>query len=163
MDKFDLSVIVLTRNEEENIEACLKSCSFAKEMLVIDDDSSDRTVQIAESLGAKVLHRSMNGDFGAQKTYGVNNATYPWVLIVDADERVTPEMVQQVKLCVEKDEFCCYAVQRENRFHSGKATHGVLRPDWVVRLVPKKQTKVEGQVHEKIVSPCPIKKLLGGV
>ena len=157
----DLTVVVLTHNEEENIEACIKSCLFAKEILVIDDDSTDETIRMAESLGARVLHRSMNGDFGAQKTFGLNNAMYPWVFIVDADERVTPELAKEIKLVVEKNDPCCYAVQRENHFYSGNATHGVLRPDWVVRLVPKKQTTVEGQVHEKVLSPYQTKKISG--
>lgn len=164
MDKLDVSVVILTRNEEENIEACLTSCSFAREIIVVDDGSEDRTVEIAERFEAekvKVLHRSLNGDFGAQKSFGINNATYPWVLIVDADELVTPEMVGQITDCIAQETLCCYSVQRENHFHSGKATHGAMKPDWVVRLFPKKDSKFVGCVHEKFQSPYQIKKLKG--
>ena len=84
MDKVDLTVIVLARNEEEHIGACLKSCFFAKELLVIDDGSTDKTVEIATSCGAKVLQRSMDGDWGAQQTFGINNASNPWIYFIDA-------------------------------------------------------------------------------
>ena len=67
--KLPISVVLLTRNEEANITACLKSCEFAQEIVVIDDCSVDQTVRIAEEMGAKVFLRPMNGDWGAQQTY----------------------------------------------------------------------------------------------
>lgn len=62
--KLPVSVVLLTHNEERNICECLQSCDFAEEIVVVDDDSSDQTVAIAESLGARVFHRSLNGDWG---------------------------------------------------------------------------------------------------
>lgn len=91
--KLPVSVVLLTHNEERNICECLQSCDFAEEIVVVDDDSSDQTVAIAESLGARVFHRSLNGDWGgAQKTFGIQKATCPWVFLIDADERVTPTL-----------------------------------------------------------------------
>lgn len=65
--KLPVSVVLLTHNEERNICECLQSCDFAEEIVVVDDDSSDQTVAIAESLGARVFHRSLNGDWGLRR------------------------------------------------------------------------------------------------
>lgn len=62
--RLPISVVLLTRNEERNVSECLQSCDFAEEIVVVDDDSTDQTVAIAESMGAKVFHRSLNGDWG---------------------------------------------------------------------------------------------------
>ena len=154
-----LSVLVLTHNEEDNIRECLESCSFAQEVIVVDDASSDNTVAIAESLGAKVFHRRLNGDFGAQKTFAIQQATSDWVFILDADERFTSNLAEEIQDIVKTEPNVCYAVRRENHFMGGKATHGALRPDWVVRLMPKEGSVIEGNVHERLVTDVPTKKL----
>lgn len=154
-----LSVLVLTHNEEDHIRECLESSSFAQEIIVVDDASTDNTVAIAESLGAKVFHRRLNGDFGAQKTFAIQQATNDWVFILDADERFTPEAIEEIQALVKTEPNACYAIKRENRFLSGKAKHGTLRPDWVVRLMPQKGSIMEGEVHERLVTNLPIKKL----
>lgn len=156
-----LSVLVLTHNEEDNIRECLESASFADEIIVVDDASSDGTVAIAENLGAKVFHRRLNGDFGAQKTFAIQQATNDWVFILDADERFTPDLISEIQALIQTSPNACYAVRRENRFLSGKATHGALRPDWVVRLMPKQGSTIEGKVHESLVTQLPTKKLEG--
>ena len=161
MDKVDLTVIVLARNEEERIAECLQSCAFAKELLVIDDGSTDQTVPIAVACGAKVLQRSMNGDWGAQQTFGINSASCAWIFFIDADERVTPTLAENIIQCVQKNEKKCYWIQRENHFQNIKATHGIMRPDWVARLMPKEGSYVEGRVHPKIVTPYPNETISG--
>ena len=65
--RLPISVVLLTRNEESNVSECLQSCDFAEEIVVVDDDSTDQTVAIAESMGAKVFHRSLNGDWGGSE------------------------------------------------------------------------------------------------
>ena len=157
----NLSILILTKNEEENIASCLKSCSFAREIIVVDDASIDNTVQIAEGLGAKVFHRQLDGDFGAQKTFAIQQATSDWVFILDADERFTPQLVEEVKELVEREPNECFAVRRQNHFKTGKATHGVLRPDWVVRLMPREGSIIQGKVHEKLETSLPVNKLEG--
>ena len=80
-----VSVLILTRNEEQNIKDCIESCQpFADEVIVIDDGSEDNTVSIAESLGAKVVNRSMNGDWGAQQTFAIEQACSHWIFFIDA-------------------------------------------------------------------------------
>lgn len=151
--KLPLSVIILARNEEDNIGPCIESCLFADEILVINDSSTDRTVEIARSLGAKVIDRSMDGNWGEQQTFGIQSASHDWIFFIDADERVTPKLQSSIEERVRKNNPACFWIQRENHFAHGKATHGIMRPDWVARLMPKKDSYVEGLVHPKIVTP----------
>ena len=93
MEKAALAVIILTYNEENNIEACIKSAEFADEILVVDCGSSDRTCELAVLLGAKVLTHSMGtGGFAGQRNFALDNTMAQWVLYLDADERILPEL-----------------------------------------------------------------------
>lgn len=160
-EKLPISVVLLTRNEALNVRDCLKSCDFARELIVVDDGSTDDTVAIAEEFGAKVFRRPLNGDWGAQKTFGIQKASLPWVFLIDADERVTPTLQQSIRRAIQGPRNRAYRIQRENHFASGSATHGILRPDWVLRLLPTEGAKVEGKVHEAVVSPFDVCKLSG--
>lgn len=155
----DVSVIILAKNEEEKIGNCIKSCLFANEILVIDDGSTDKTVEIAKTLGARVLYRSMNGDWGAQQTFGIQQASFDWIFFIDADELCTPELAKEIEDVVTRNEQGEYWIKRINKFIHNKATHGVLRPDYVSRLMPKKDSYVEGYVHPAIITPYGKKKL----
>lgn len=154
-----VSVLILAKNEEKNIVDCINSVSFAEEVLVIDDGSTDKTVELAEGLGAKVIKHAMNGDWGGQQTFAIQQATNKWVLFLDADERISEPLAKEIEAAVAKNEDYAYWIQRENRFHFNKATHGILRPDWVNRLFPAKGSYVEGYVHPAIITPYENKKL----
>ena len=154
-----LSVLILAKNEENNLHDCISSVKFADEVLVIDDGSTDRTKEVAVSLGARVIEHAMNGDWGGQQTFAIQQAAHPWVLFLDADERISEPLAEEIKAAVAKDEQVAYWIQRENKFHFNKATHGILRPDFVDRLFPAKDSYVTGLVHHKIVTPYPNKKL----
>ena len=154
-----VSVLILAKNEEQNIVDCIQSVSFAEEVLVIDDGSTDRTEELALGLGAKVIHHSLNGDWGAQHTFAIQAASKKWVLFLDADERISEPLGKEIAEAVAKDEDYAYWIQRENKFHHNHATHGVLRPDWVNRLFPAKGSYVEGYVHPAIITPYENKKL----
>ena len=91
-----ISALILAKNEERNIKACIETLSFADEILVIDDFSTDKTKEIAESLGARVIQHGMNGDWGKQQTFAIKNARYEWVLFVDADERISKPLAKEV-------------------------------------------------------------------
>ena len=161
-NKLPVSVVLLARNEEVNIRDCLESCAFAEELIVVDDGSTDSTVAIAKELGAKIYARSMNGDWGAQQTYGIEQANQPWIFLMDADERVSLQLQESIRAVVEEDKrTASYMVQRENHFISGKSTHGALRPDWVLRLMPRDGASVVGKVHPAIITPHPSRKLKG--
>ena len=155
----NVSVLILARNEEKNIEDCIKSCSFANEVIVIDDNSTDKTKELAERLGAKVINRSMNGDWGGQQTFAIQQASNPWIFFIDADERCTPELCSEIEAVVKKGDEYAYWIKRKNKFKYNSAEHGILRPDYVCRLMPTKDSYVEGYVHPAIITPYPNKKM----
>ena len=121
-----LSVILITKNEEANLKDCLESVSFADEIIVVDSQSSDKTQEIARSFGAKLEITSDWPGFGLQKNRALNLATQDWVLSIDADERVTPELKQEILTTMASPNAAdCYAIPRSSwycgRFmkHSG--------------------------------------------
>lgn len=150
-----LSVLILAKNEERNIEACIKSALFADEVIVIDDSSSDKTVEIATRLGAKVFHRAMNGDWGAQQTFAIEQATSKWVFILDADERITPKLEEETKLAIARDELVAYKAPRLNYILGEVVQHGGWYPDYGYHLLPQANFKVEGFVHQTFVHNYP--------
>lgn len=154
-----ISALILAKNEERNIEECIKTVLFCDEVLVIDDFSTDKTKEIAESLGARVMQRSMAGDWGGQQTFAIQNAKYEWVLFVDADERISEPLAKEIRAVVNNGKQNAYWIRRANKFHFNEATHGILRPDYVNRLFPAKNSYVEGYVHPEIKAPYPNKKL----
>lgn len=103
MEKSPLSIVVIAKNEEKRLPDCLKNADFAQEIIVLDDNSTDRTVEIAKQLGAKVFHRTMDNE-GRHRNYAISLATQPWIFSLDADERITPELAESIqKICQEKD------------------------------------------------------------
>lgn len=160
-EKIPLSIVIVARNEEARLDSCLQSCQFASEIILIDDNSEDKTVEIALSYGAKVFHRSLDGDWGKQQTFAIKKATQPWLFLLDCDEQISPRLKKEISLIVDKNEKFGFKVQRENHFKHFKASHGTLRPDWVLRLMPNEGVYVEGQVHQRIICPFPIKKIYG--
>jgi glycosyltransferase involved in cell wall biosynthesis len=96
----NLSVIVITKNEAANIEACLRSVAFADEWIVIDSGSTDDTVARARATGAKVIERPDWIGFGAQKNRALDAATGEWILSIDADERVTPALAEEIRSAI---------------------------------------------------------------
>jgi len=91
--KVPLSVVILTKNEADRIAECIRSIGWADEVLLVDDESTDDTARIAESLGARVVRRKMDIE-GRHRNWAAAQATHEWVFSLDADERVTPELAQ---------------------------------------------------------------------
>ena len=87
-----VTVIILAKNEEQHMKDCIASAQFADEVLLIDDGSTDKTVEIAESMGARVVHHAMNGDWSQQRRFAVEEARSEWIFFLDADERISPEL-----------------------------------------------------------------------
>lgn len=158
-----VTAVILTRNEEQKIGDCIRSVDFADEVLIVDDYSTDNTVQIATELGARVVTHGLDGDWSQQRRFGIAQATGEWILFVDADERVTPALQQSIEGAIKSGEKYAYWIRRTSVFHHNTATHGVLRPDKVLRLLPKDGATVEGLVHEAIKSPYPQKNLSGNM
>lgn len=158
-----LSVLILARNEEHNIVDCIHSVLFADEILVIDDFSTDNTKSLAESCGDKVrvLQRSIDNDWSAQRNFALDQASGEWVLFLDADERVSTELAQEIGEIVQSPANTAYSFPLQNHFHHNRAVHGVFHTTYFCRLFPRKGTKYEGVVHEKVIHAYPHKKLKG--
>ena len=90
-----LSVVILAKNEERQIVDCIKNVSFADEIVVIDDNSKDKTAELARENGAKVYTRKLD-NFSSQRNFGLSKTTNKWVLFMDADERITPELAKEI-------------------------------------------------------------------
>ena len=151
-----LSVLIIAKNEEKNIGDCIESVkNFADEVLVIDDFSEDKTVEIAKNLGARVIQHAHNQNWGQQKTFAIENAASDWIFILDADERVTPKLAEEIKkILASDDKNFAYQCARLCYIFGKPIKHGGWFPGYVMRLLPKNGTRAEGVVHEKICHNC---------
>jgi len=144
-----ISAVILTKNEEENISECIKSLNFCSEIIVIDDKSSDRTVEIAKSLGAKVYERELGEDFSAQRNFGLKKATNEWVLFIDADERVPEKLASEIaKIIKQKSDFYGYYIKRQDVIWRKKLKHGEFGSIKLLRLARVDSGKWVRKVHE---------------
>lgn len=147
-----LSVIVITFNEASNIAACLKSVSFADELVVLDSGSTDGTPDIARSMGAVVQVTADWPGFGIQKKRALEMARYPWVLSLDADERVSPELARQIRQVVAKDVDTAFEIPRLTQFCGRWIRHCGWTPDYVLRLFKRGSAYFSNDlVHERVV------------
>jgi glycosyltransferase involved in cell wall biosynthesis len=158
-----LTAIVITRDEEANIGACLASVSFAREIVVVDSGSRDATVTLARAAGARVLQTQDWPGFGPQKNRALAEATQPWVFSIDADERVTPELRDEIVGLLRDDTpspsgggrgLCdAYAVPRRSSFCGQYMAHSGWYPDRVVRLFRRGSARFsDDAVHERLVT-----------
>lgn len=155
-----LAVLILTRNEEAHIEACIKSASFADEIVVIDSGSIDKTQAIAESMGAKFITHPMGEDgFAGQRNFALTQTTADWVFYLDADERIQEEAAREIRRIVSDDNPAVYQVERKNIVFGKMMHHGGHRPDFVYRLYPRAAIHWQGKVHEGIETDLPRKTL----
>jgi glycosyltransferase involved in cell wall biosynthesis len=127
----------VTFNEEKNIERCLRAAAFCNELLIIDSGSSDKTIDIAKSLGARVIHRDWTG-YGDQKNFGTNEASQLWVLCIDADEVVTPELSDSIRkaFCSTPDEDA-FEINRHGIYAGHMINHSGWYPEWRIFLYNK--------------------------
>lgn len=145
----DLTVVILTKNEESNIEAVVKNArQVTDKVLVIDSGSTDNTVDLAEANGAKVVYRAWDNDFSAQRNFALEYVETEWVLYLDADERLNSELVKAVKDVLAKNENKKYAIRRKSVAFGKKFNYGVLYPDHVCRMFKKDRVKWVNKVHE---------------
>ncbi|MBI5123511.1 glycosyltransferase family 2 protein [Candidatus Roizmanbacteria bacterium] len=142
----NLSAIILTKNAEDMIADCLDSVSFCDEIIVIDDGSTDRTTEIAKLQGVKVFS-IISRSFSERRNYGLKKAKNKWILYIDADERISSELKENIKKTIgENSEFSAYRLQRKN-FYFG--TYEWPYIEKLERLFKKNALKEwHGQLHE---------------
>ncbi len=146
-----VSVVVITRNAADSIAACLESAAFADEIVVLDSGSTDATRELAAAAGARVLEHEWRG-FGRQKQLAVETARHDWVLCLDADERVSPELAAAIARALEAPVSPVYRMARRNRFLGRWLRHGEGYPDWSARLFDRRAARwSDDAVHEKVL------------
>ena len=146
-----VSVVLITQNAAAQLPECLASVAFADEVVVVDSGSSDGTAEVAARYGARVVQKEWMG-FGPQKQFAVAQATHDWVLCLDADERVSPELAASVVRALAAPEAPVYRMARRNRFLGRWLRHGEGYPDWSPRLFDRRQARwSDDTVHEKVL------------
>ena len=150
MEKIPVSVVVITKNEEANIAACLESVKLADEIIVVDDESTDNTVEIARRYTDKIFFRKMDVE-GTHRNWAYSQAKNIWVLSLDADEQVTPELMIEIKSAIKSDEFAAYSIPLRNYINNYWVRHGGWYPAAKVRLFKKANFKYEDVVvHPRV-------------
>jgi glycosyltransferase involved in cell wall biosynthesis len=155
-----LSIILITKNEAHNIADCLASVAFADEWIVVDYGSSDTTVATAQQRGAKVLVTQDWPGFGKQKNRALDLATGDWVLSIDADERMTPELVAEIQLAMTGSGADLFDMPRRTSFCGQWIEHCGWSPDRVTRLFRRGSARFnENLVHESLQPAQPVPKI----
>ena len=146
-----ISLVVITLDEEENIARCIESASGVGETIVVDSRSADRTVEIAESLGATVFEREFTSN-ADQKNWAMQRASGEWILILDADEWLTPALRREIARVVDQPTGAAgFFIRRRNRFLGRWIRHCGWQRDRVLRLFRRKAGRYpERAVHEKL-------------
>lgn len=145
-----ISAVVLTRNEEKNIGECLDRLSWCDEVIVVDDNSTDNTAQIARKKGAKVISHSLNNDFSATRNFGLAQATGEWILFIDADERVSSALWYEIMQYTNNpsNEYTGFFLKRTDHMWGKKLDYGETGSIKLLRLAKKDSGVWVGKVHE---------------
>lgn len=143
-----LTAVILTKNEENNIEKCIKSLWFCDQIVVVDDESEDDTVQIAKKLKVEVLVHKMK-DFADQHNWAIENIKSNWLLFIDADERVSQELAGEILKKIKKPDAVGYFIPRIDTMWNKKLRFGDLWGAKFIRLGRRGAGFWEGAVHEQ--------------
>jgi glycosyltransferase involved in cell wall biosynthesis len=147
-----VSAVIITRNEEAMLADCLETVAFADEIVVVDSRSSDRTVEIARAHGARVVVTADWPGFGRQKNRAVDAATGDWILSLDADERVTPELRDEILAVLASGDAAAYEMPRLSNYCGRFMRHGGWWPDHVTRLFRRGRARFSDDlVHERLI------------
>lgn len=147
-----ISAVIIVKNEEKNIERCLKSLDWTDEIILVDTGSEDNTVEIAKQFNVKIFHLEKWEGFGKAKKYATEMAENDWILSIDADEEVTEGLLIKIKKILENPTKDCYRIKR-NSFYLGKLIkHSGWNKDYPKRLFNRKFANFnEKLVHESVV------------
>jgi glycosyltransferase involved in cell wall biosynthesis len=147
-----VSVLILTRDEEVNLPGCLDSLKWCDDVVVFDSFSTDRTLEIAKTSGARVIQHTFD-NYGAQRSAALNEVDYkhPWLLMVDADERVSPELSQEIEEMLRDPEsgITLYRMRRKDYFMGRWIRHSSGYPTWFGRLMQVGHVRIERTINEE--------------
>lgn len=147
-----ISALILTLNEEKILPLCLEALSFVDEIIVLDSYSSDRTVSIAKSHGARVVQREFD-NYANQRNAGLNEVKSDWVLMVDADEIVSEELRQEILKVTRSDSsVSMYRIRRKDFFQGKWLKYSSGYPTWFPRLFKNGHVKVEREINEEYLT-----------
>jgi glycosyltransferase involved in cell wall biosynthesis len=149
--KHKISAVIIAKNEEARIVPCMESIKWCNEIVVVDDMSVDNTAQVCRKYGAKVIMHPSNGDHDRQRNVGIDNSSSDWILQMDADERVSPELRKDIEeILVGNGKYLAYKLIRKNYFLGKFMKHGGW-PEKQVRLFEKGSARYIGHsVHETL-------------
>jgi glycosyltransferase involved in cell wall biosynthesis len=152
LEKVPLSVAIITKNEEENIRQCLQGVAFAAQIVIVDSGSTDSTLSIAREFGCEIYSEAWRG-FGPQKQLAIEKCSQPWILVLDADEWVTPELKKEIiKVVNNPGEYVAFEMPRLSSYCGQYMHHGGWRPDYVTRLCCKGKARFgEEIIHESMI------------
>ncbi|MBM3205387.1 glycosyltransferase family 2 protein [Candidatus Shapirobacteria bacterium] len=143
-----ISAVVLTKNEEKNLPECLGLVKWCDEILVIDDNSIDKTGEIAKKFGAKVFTHALNNNFAQQHNFGLQKAKGEWVLFVDADERVSPELRKEILKSIKQSKANGFYLKRQDFWGGQALRYGETAKVRLLRLAKKGKGEWRREVHE---------------
>ncbi|MBE9089621.1 glycosyltransferase family 2 protein [Microcystis aeruginosa LEGE 11464] len=151
-EKIPVSVLIPAKNEESNLPACLESVARADEVFVVDSQSSDRSIEISTNYGANVVQFHFNGRWPKKKNWSLDNLPFrnEWVLIVDCDERITPELWDEIATVIQDPNYNGYYLNRRVFFLGQWIRYGGKYPDWNLRLFKHKSGRYENLNTEDI-------------
>ncbi|HPN73330.1 MAG TPA: glycosyltransferase family 2 protein [Candidatus Omnitrophota bacterium] len=144
-----ISAVIIALNEEKKLQECLRSVAWADEVIVVDSGSSDRTIEVARSGGAKTFSREFD-DFSSQKNFAVKQAAGEWIFSLDADEIVTEALAAEIKRALSSDKYDGYFIPRSNIIFGREMRYGGHQNDRHLRIFRKEKGAFTGLVHEKV-------------
>mgnify|MGYP001008100084 CR=1 FL=1 len=145
-----ISAVIITHNEEDNISKCLSSLTGFDEIIVVDSGSKDKTIEIANTHGAKVIHQDWLG-FGPQKKFAVAQAKNNWIFSIDADEYLSDDSRLSILNVDLTNLKTAYALNRRSFFLGKEVKHSGWNPDWVIRLFNRSNANfTDDLVHERV-------------
>jgi|SRR3989344_5529970 len=145
-----VSIIILTKNEEKKIIDCLKNLKDFNEIIIIDDNSIDSTIEKIKSFDRtiKVIVKSLDGSFSGQRNHGLSMAKNEWVLFVDADEIISQNLKKEIKETISSTNADGLFIKRKDKFIGRETGYGDLGNVWLLRLAKKNRAEWIGDVHE---------------
>lgn len=154
--KSTLSIVICTKNEERNIKDCILSASFADEVLIIDSGSSDGTVEIARKSGARVIETDWPG-YGPQQNRAIDASSGEWIFSIDADERITDELKEEILKTINQGDFKVYDVPRRSFFITKFMNYSGWWPDRTRRLFKRNFARfTTHEIHANLSSTEPL-------